>query len=111
MLICERVEQGPFHGLWEFPGGKIGNGEDPTDALARELAEEIGVEFDDVSEFMSLQHEYPDRHVAIAFFLIEKWRNEPRGLEGQRIKWVPASRLANENLLPADLPVVEKLQR
>ena len=109
VLICERIEQGPFHGLWEFPGGKIGNGEAPADALARELAEEIGIELDEVREFMSLRHEYPDRHVAIAFFIVEKWRNEPRGLEGQRIKWVPASELANEDLLPADLPVVDKL--
>ena len=111
VLICERIEQGPFHGLWEFPGGKIGNGEQPAEALARELAEEIGVELEVVREYMSLRHEYPDRHVAIEFYLVEKWRNEPRGLEGQRIKWVPAAELGDEDLLPADLPVVEKLRR
>ena len=111
VLICERLEQGPFYGLWEFPGGKIGADERAIDALARELAEEIGVEFDEVHEFMSLRHEYPDRHVSIDFFLVEKWRNEPRGLEGQRIKWVSTSELEGEDLLPADLPVVEKLQR
>ena len=44
VLICERLEQGPFYGLWEFPGGKIGADERAIDALARELAEEIGVD-------------------------------------------------------------------
>ena len=109
VLISQRIENGPFYGLWEFPGGKIGAGESPEDALARELAEEIGVELEEVREFMSLKHEYPDRHVSIEFFLVEKWRNEPAGLEGQGLKWVRAEDLPGENLLPADLPVIEAL--
>ena len=69
VLICERIEQGPFHGLWEFPGGKIAANEAPADALARELAEEIGVQLVQARSFMSLTHDYPDRRVAIEFFL------------------------------------------
>ena len=109
VLISERTEDGPFQGLWEFPGGKIGDGEAPVDALSRELAEEIGVELEEFRAFMSLTHEYPDRHVSIEFFLVEKWRNEPAGLEGQDLKWVPTQDLGRENLLPADLPVVAAL--
>jgi len=111
ILITERVDDGPFHGLWEFPGGKIGAGETREAALARELAEEIGVQPLVSEHFMSLQHDYPDRLVSIDFFLITKWQNEPAGLEGQELKWVSADALEAENLLPADLPVVECLKR
>jgi 8-oxo-dGTP diphosphatase len=111
ILITERVDDGPFHGLWEFPGGKIGTGETCEVALARELAEEIGVQPLVSEHFMSLQHDYPDRLVSIDFFLITDWKNKPAGLEGQELKWVSADELEAENLLPADLPVVESLKR
>ncbi len=111
VLIAERVDDGPFHGLWEFPGGKIGVEETREAALARELIEEIGVQPLVSEHFMSLQHEYPDRHVSIDFFLVTDWHNEPTGLEGQQLKWVSADALDAENLLPADWPVVEGLKR
>jgi 8-oxo-dGTP diphosphatase len=110
-LITERVDDGPFHGLWEFPGGKIGAEETPEAALMRELSEEIGVQPLVSEHFMSLQHDYPDRLVSIDFFLVTKWQNKPTGLEGQELKWVSADALDAENLLPADLPVVEGLKR
>ena len=109
VLISQRIEDGPFCGLWEFPGGKIGNGENPVEALARELEEEIGVELLETREFMSLRHEYPDRSVSIDFYFVDRWRNDPAGLEGQSLKWVHAQDLAGENLLPADIPVIKAL--
>ncbi len=111
VLITERVDDGPVHGLWEFPGGKIDPDESSEAALARELIEEIGVEPLSPTHFMSLEHSYPDRHVSIDFFLVETWLNEPAGLEGQAMKWVHCMHLEAESLLPADLPVVEALQR
>lgn len=110
VLITERVDDGPFHGLWEFPGGKIGPGETPQVALARELREEIGVEPRLSVHFMSLEHDYPDRHVAIDFYLITEWRDEPAGLEGQALRWVTTSELDGDALLPADKPVVAALK-
>ena len=109
VLITERLGDGPFHGLWEFPGGKRAAGEAPEAALARELREEIGVVPHASELFMSLEHDYPDRHVAIDFFLIRAWENEPIGLEGQALRWVPANELADAHLLPADEPVVAEL--
>ncbi len=110
VLITERLGGGPFHGMWEFPGGKIGDGEHARDALRRELVEELGIEVGAVRSFMKLYHEYPDRTVSIEFFLVESWRNEPAGLEGQRLEWVDAQDLDAARLLPADLPVVEALK-
>lgn len=110
MLIAERLGDGPFHGLWEFPGGKIHAGEDAKRALARELNEEIGIEVGHASSFMHLEHRYSDRHVAIEFFLIRSWEPEPEGLEGQALEWVPVDRLEEARLLPADEPVVAELK-
>ena len=110
VLIAERLGDGPFHGLWEFPGGKIHSGEQPGEALSRELREEIGVAVLASHPFMSLEHRYPDRHVGIEFHLIERWKNEPQGLEGQALKWVAIRELAAAELLPADAPVIEALK-
>ena len=111
VLIAERLGGGPFQGLWEFPGGKIGNGESAAEALSRELAEELGIEVTTCASFMRLRHEYDDRIVSIEFFIVSEWVSEPVGREGQALRWVPRERLDAEELLPADVPVVEALQQ
>ena len=109
VLISERICDGPFDGLWEFPGGKIGVGETAADALRRELAEELGITVTSAQPFMALHHEYPDRTVDLEFFLVSEWQGEPTGLEGQDVRWVAPSELRPGELLPADAPVVERL--
>ena len=109
VLISERLCDGPYNGLWEFPGGKIGAGESAADALRRELAEEIGVTVTAAQPFMDLHHEYPDRTVDLEFFLVTGWEGEPVGLEGQGIRWVASSELRATELLPADKPVIKRL--
>ena len=110
VLISERLCDGPFNGLWEFPGGKISDGESAADALQRELAEELGIAVTHSHAFMDLHHEYPDRIVDLEFFLVTQWQGEPRGLEGQDIRWVHPSDLDEAALLPADAPVLQQLQ-
>lgn len=111
VLISERLCDGPFDGLWEFPGGKIKPGETPAQALTRELAEEIGVEIVNCRSFMKLQHEYVDRSVDIEFFLVRDWRSDPVGREGQQLRWVDRTELDPVELLPADVPVVEAIRK
>lgn len=111
VLISERLCDGPFNGLWEFPGGKIADDETAAEALSRELAEEIGVEVTGSRLLMSLRHEYSDRTVKIDFFLISDWRSEPVGREGQRLRWVEADQLDASELLPADVPVVAAIKK
>ncbi|MDX2412752.1 MAG: 8-oxo-dGTP diphosphatase MutT [Woeseiaceae bacterium] len=110
ILITERLCDGPFNGLWEFPGGKIAHGETSLQALIRELAEELGIEVATSEPFMELHHEYPDRIVDIEFFVVTSWSGTPAGLEGQGLRWVLPSDLDPDILLPADVPVLEALQ-
>ena len=110
VLITERLCDGPFDGLWEFPGGKINGHETVVEALTRELAEELGIEVTELRPFMELHHEYPDRIVDLEFFLVSDWRGEPEGLEGQGVRWLLPDELDPDELLPADAPVVDRLR-
>ncbi len=111
VLITERTGGGPFDGLWEFPGGKLLDGEAPEAALKRELREEIGIDLRVCGQFMRIAHDYPDRSVTIDFFLVHEWRNEPAGLEGQRLEWVSPLALDAGRMLPANVPIVDALRR
>ena len=110
ILIAERIGGGPFQGLWEFPGGKIAANETAVEALSRELAEELGIEITTCASFMNLRHEYDDRIVTIEFFIVSDWNSEPVGREGQTLRWVPREQLDADELLPADVPVIEALK-
>ncbi len=111
VLVTERIGDHSFAGLWEFPGGKIEDGEDSLSALGRELGEELGVEIVEQCLFMSLDYDYADRSVSIDFYLIKHWRNTPVGRDGQALMWILPEELAEDLLLPADAPVIEALRR
>jgi 8-oxo-dGTP diphosphatase len=113
VLIAERPAGKHLAGRWEFPGGKIGAGEPLEVALARELREELGiaVDVDGCERLMTLTHAYPDREVELHLFVVDGWDGTPRGLDGQGLKWVPLAALGAEDLLEADRPFVEALQR
>ncbi len=110
VLIAERICDGPFNGLWEFPGGKIDAEETSVAGLRRELREELGIEVTTVEPFMNLSHKYADRTVDLEFFLVNEWGGDPDGLEGQRLRWVSVAQLREAELLPADAPIVQALR-
>ena len=97
--------------FWEFPGGKIIQGESTADGLSRELNEELGIRITAIDHFFCLKHDYPDIQVAIEFFLVSEWQGSPRGVEGQSLRWVTLDELGESKLLPADQPLVEALRR
>jgi 8-oxo-dGTP diphosphatase len=110
VLIAERPAGKHMAGWWEFPGGKVGAGESDAGALERELREELGVEVQVLDEVATLQHEYPDRIVDLVLWKVRLLDGEPRGLDGQALKWVECQSLGNERLLPADEPFIAVLQ-
>jgi len=98
-------------GRWEFPGGKVDKGESEATALVRELQEELGVEVTSSRPFMRLAHSYNDRDVELSMWIVDGYRGEPQSLDGQGLKWVEPARLGDEDILEADKPFVEALQK
>jgi|SRR5215469_152711 len=109
VLIAERPPGKHMAGRWEFPGGKVAPGEAEQAALARELAEELGIEVLAAQPMMRLTHRYPDRDVELSMWVVERYRGEPRALDGQRLKWVQRTQLADEDILEADRPFMAAL--
>jgi 8-oxo-dGTP diphosphatase len=111
ILIAQRPPGKHMAGRWEFPGGKVDAGESEAIALARELREELGIEVTSSRPFMRLAHSYNDRNVELSMWLVDSYRGEPQSLDGQGLKWVEPARLGEEDILEADKPFVEALQR
>lgn len=110
VLIAQRPDGKHMAGWWEFPGGKVASGESDADALVRELREELGVESHAHRVITTMSHEYPDRVVDLILWHASLVSGEPRGLDGQQLKWVDCQSLGSERLLPADLPLIPALQ-
>jgi 8-oxo-dGTP diphosphatase len=111
VLIAERPPGKHLSGRWEFPGGKIDAGETEAQALRRELHEELGVDVGKAHPLASLAHDYDDRRIEIALWVVEDFSGEPKGLDGQLLKWVSPAKLHDEDMLEADVPFIRALQR
>jgi 8-oxo-dGTP diphosphatase len=112
VLISRRPEGKPMAGLWEFPGGKVSEGETPELALVRELKEELGIDVCDtcLAPFTFASHAYEQFHLLMPLYLCRSWEGEITPREGQEIKWVRASRLRDYPMPPADLPLIPMLR-
>ena len=110
VLIAERPAGKHLAGAWEFPGGKIEPGETPRDGLARELEEEIGITITHPRPLMRLRHAYPNGAVLLDVWVVRRYRGEPRGLDGQSLRWCDHAGLENAPLLPADRPILAALR-
>jgi 8-oxo-dGTP diphosphatase len=111
ILIARRPDAAHVGGFWEFPGGKLDPGENPAEALQRELQEELGIQVESAVPFMTYRHSYPERIVELHVFTVERYSGEPRGVEGQPLRWVSVEELAEAGLLEADRPVAAALSR
>ena len=109
ILIAQRPEGARLAGWWEFPGGKIESGENPLQALIRELDEELGITVRQAQPLMDFQYRYPERVIELHVWRVQHYDGKPAGREGQSLRWVEKSALADAGLLPADLPVIDVL--
>jgi 8-oxo-dGTP diphosphatase len=109
ILIAQRPKGKHMAGGWEFPGGKIDQGETPLAALRRELEEELDIQVQKAEYLVSCDHEYPDRVVHLELWLVTEFKGEPKPLDHQALRWVNVDQLATADLLPADQPLIEAL--
>ena len=111
VLIAQRPAGKPLAGRWEFPGGKLMDGEDPFAGLVRELREELGVTVRAATRLLRYSYRYPERTVLLDMWLVTDWSGEPHPHDGQAMAWVEPSRLGEHDLLEADWPIVEALEQ
>ena len=109
VLLGQRPEGKPWAGWWEFPGGKIEDGETPFHALQRELHEELDITATRAYPWLTRSFDYPERQVKLRFFRVRGWDNEPHGKEGQQLSWQDPAALTVSPMLPANTPILAAL--
>ncbi len=111
VLISRRPPDKSMAGLWEFPGGKVEDGESPEDALIRELAEELGVRVTKpcLAPLTFASHDYESFHLLMPLFVCRRWTGMARAREGQTLRWVRPSSLRDFPMPPADEPLISSL--
>jgi len=112
VLLAERPEGKSLAGLWEFPGGKVEDGETPEVALIRELQEELGIDTHAscLAPLAFASHSYDDFHLLMPLFACRKWQGIVQPMEGQSLKWVHARDLTSYAMPPADKPLIPILR-
>jgi 8-oxo-dGTP diphosphatase len=112
VLLARRPAGKAMAGLWEFPGGKLNEGETPEDALVRELREELGIETKVacMAPFAFASHSSPDSHLLMPLFALRKWNGVPRAIEHEAIAWARPATFSDYDLAPADMPLAAQLR-
>jgi 8-oxo-dGTP diphosphatase len=109
VLIAMRPAESHQGGLWEFPGGKVEEGESVEYALNREFKEELGISVQACTPLIQIRHEYSDKLVMLDVWRIEKFSGIPQGREGQAIEWRALSKLRAVDFPKANDRIIREL--
>jgi len=110
LLVCQRTRHQTMPLKWEFPGGKIEEGEQPRAALRRELEEELGILATVGDEVRRILHEYPNGGmVELRFFIVREYQKEIENRIFRDIQWSEPNQLPTYDFLEADLTLVREL--
>ena len=112
VLLTQRKKGSHLAGAWEFPGGKVEPGEDPRDALARELREELGIEASVGDVIEVTFHRYPERAVLLVFYVAERRAGspEPRAIDVAALRWAGPGELDDAEFPAADVAILGKVR-
>jgi len=101
---------GEFKGGWEFPGGKIEEGETPQEALAREIREELDTEIE-VGEFIeTIEYDYPKFHLSMDCFFCRILKGDLVLKEHEAARWLTKEQLRDVDWLPADVTIIDDIE-
>ncbi|WP_245573876.1 Nudix family hydrolase [Neptunomonas japonica] len=106
IFLAKRPDDKHQGGLWEFPGGKVEQGESSEVALARELDEEIGIKVNQVEPLIQIPYHYSDKSVFLDVFRVTGFSGEAWGKEGQEVRWVPLNELDSYPFPAANKPIL-----
>jgi len=109
-LLGQRAPDTFYPGYWEFPGGKVEPGETPREALIRELDEELGMQVEAASPWITREHVYEHAHVSLHFFEVTAWRGEIHDRVHSALSWQQADAMDVGPMLPANGPILKALR-
>lgn len=109
IFIAQRAADAHQGGLWEFPGGKLEPGETTSQALTRELREELAIDVEACEPLIQIRHQYPDKAVLLDVYRVTAFSGEPRGNEGQPVRWVSPGHLGHYAFPAANRPIIKAL--
>jgi 8-oxo-dGTP diphosphatase len=108
LLAAKRASGQSMAGMWEFPGGKIRDGEKPEDAIVREIREELGCGIRPIRLLTAHTHDYPDLTVTLVPYLCVLIDGEPRAIEHAQLRWAAKDELLDLEWSAADVPILER---
>ena len=109
LLMQQRTTGQACAGQWEFPGGKVEQGESPRHALQREIREELGVETVTARPLLALPFDYPHARVWLEVFVVDSFTGRAVGREGQPTRWLTPEEIRRLDILAAVHPILEAL--
>lgn len=111
-LITKRFKDDPtLPGLWEFPGGKLEEGETLEECLERELKEELEIEVIVEEQILVNEHEYPNKNIRLHFYDVEYESGDIKLNAHSDYKWITPEEIDNYEFPPADIPVLEEIKK
>lgn len=108
-LITQRPPSRHMGLAWEFPGGKVEEGETDAQALMRELREELGIDVQVGSKVFETRHGYGSREIHLLIYRCRHVSGEPRAIDVNDVEWIVESEIDKRNFLPADAPLVKAI--
>lgn len=109
ILIAQRKEGSHLAMKWEFPGGKLEEGEHPEACLTREIQEELGLTITIDSIYEVISHRYGEKHILLLCYLCSYKGGEAVTRDCNDFSWVEPSEMKEYDFAEADIPVVERL--